>query len=222
MELLRVQLITLEPPEMERIFASIHEYDFTKQLEQYRVEYKILQEEFAHLSLMNSKSYTSQPNVNREEAGRQPSVDRFLDGGLSGSNESIEASRRARNASELPGTVCRPPESPNLEISKLKADKEHLASENALLRESLIQLERRLSVLHASNRQFEADNEVLQGTVSKLNRRVKTLEDKENHGKHLLHTSHSVPEIAQPKRSSDSDDDKCFVYVDATEFPDPL
>lgn len=207
MELLRTELVVSTQADMEAIFESSLKYDFGKSLEQYRVEYKILQEEFAHLSLINSKNYTSQPNINR-----QSSVDRFLTIELSGSNDSIDS--RRKHASEVQDARTEI----NLELGKLKHDKGQLEQENSALREMLIQLERQVNSLKASNRQFEENNESLVGTIQRLESRVKTLESGSN--KVLENIKQFVSHGS--KKNSESDDEKCFVYVDAEEFPDPL
>lgn len=192
---------------MEAVFESSLKYDFGKSLEQYRVEYKILQEEFAHLSLINSKNYTSQPNINRK-----PSVDRFLTIDLSGSNDSIDS--RRKHASEVQEATR---SEVSLELGKLKHDKGQLEQENSTLREMLIQLERQVSSLKASNRQYEESNESLVETIQRLENQVKTLES----GNKMLENVRQVASHGS-KKNSESDDEKCFVYVDAEEFPDPL
>lgn len=55
-EVLRNQINQLSIGEMERVFDKASKYSFHKELEQYKVEYKVIQEEFVHLSMVkNSK-----------------------------------------------------------------------------------------------------------------------------------------------------------------------
>ena len=173
MNLLRSHMSSLTQSEMTELFETIVSFDFARQLDQYRVEYSIMQEEFAHLSTISGSNTNIVTN---------------------NGNGGIHNTKTRKSSLEV--ETRKPEQDTNNDMDRLR-------QENESLRKTINSLEDRLNSATEMGRNLQTDNEQLRTTVSQLQSRMRLIRSNQQ----------LVP------KTSDSDDEGRFVYVDAEDFP---
>lgn len=199
-DVIRTQISNLTPTDMAMVFEKALKYSFRKELEQYKVEYKVIQEEFLHLSMVKNSVNETQDNEQTIKCQKETSPPVIS------------------TASKVSNQTVEPKSEPNSIVTQSNTCKQRtelLEEQNRQLLKNNVQLVEKVKLLEQLLSEEKCINQQQSDELKELKEKYRQITMGQLNDNETVEQSTANLNI-QSNSSTDSEKDgKCFVYVDS-------